>query len=131
MNYRSFLLLLSFVNTLAFYNISKFNKNHFFFSRKKKSLQNNEESGTDETDNETVARYTVNKFIRLGRSKDQDGKSNIWSVEPTMRVDEQKPGDISDLNKNILVGGLVTTGILASLPILYFLNMIFPDPSNY
>ena len=28
------------------------------------------------------------KRVRLGRSRDQDGKSNVWSIEPRMEVEE-------------------------------------------
>lgn len=60
-----------------------------------------------------------NRNIRLGRSKDEDGKSNIWSVEPKMEVVDE---EMTELNKNILTGGLILTGFLASLPLLYTLN---------
>jgi len=60
-----------------------------------------------------------NKIVRLGRSKDQDGKSNIWSVEPKMEVEYE---EITELNKNILTGGLIVTGMLSSLPVLYVLS---------
>ena len=28
--------------------------------------------------------FDMNRIVRLGRSRDQDGKSNIWSIEPKM-----------------------------------------------
>ena len=31
-------------------------------------------------------KFDMNKRVRLGRSRDQDGKSNIWSIEPAMEV---------------------------------------------
>ena len=62
---------------------------------------------------------SLNKIVRLGRSKDQDGKSNIWSVEPKMEVVYE---EITEVNKNILTGGLIVTGMLASLPVLYTLS---------
>ena len=55
----------------------------------------------------------------MGRSKDQDGKRNIWSVEPKMEVIEE---EITEVNKNILTGGLILTGFLATLPVLYTLS---------
>jgi len=133
MNSYLFLMVLSFVNTNAFYNIYKFNLNFFFYNRKNNFLRNDQEIGnkSGEEKDKQIDTNSINKIIRLGRSKDQDGKSNIWSVEPRMDIIEQKPGDISDVNKNILVGGLVSTGIFASLPFLYFLNSMFPDPNNY
>jgi len=132
-----FLLLFPLFTTNAFYNIYKFKHQPFFHNRKNNYLRNNQETSNDsekdefEEENFNNNPTSMNRIIRLGRSKDQDGKSNIWSVEPTMQVIEQKPGDISDTNKNILVGGLVTTGIFVSLPFIYFLSSMFPDPSNY
>mgnify|MGYP007047680532 CR=1 FL=1 len=38
-----------------------------------------------------------NSVIRSGRSLDQDGKTNIWSIEPTMIVDETKQKDLFKL----------------------------------
>ena len=73
---------------------------------------------SDDSEIDTV-NETFNKFLRLGRSKDEDGKSNIWSVEPKMEVVEE---EITDLNKNILTAGLIITGFFASLPFLYALN---------
>jgi hypothetical protein len=70
-----------------------------------------------EIDNNTSKIF--NKNFRLGRSKDQDGKSNIWSVEPKMEVVDE---EITGFNKNILISGLIITGFLVSLPILYTLN---------
>lgn len=64
-------------------------------------------------------RKSSNKINRLGRTKDQDGKSNIWSVEPKMEVVYE---EISELNKNILTVGLIATGMLASLPLLFILS---------
>lgn len=60
-----------------------------------------------------------NKNIRLGRSKDEDGVGNIWSVEPKMEVINE---EITELNKNIVTCGLIITGILTSLPLLYTFN---------
>jgi hypothetical protein len=132
-----FLLLLPFLTTSAFHNIYKFKHHQFFHNRKNNLLNNNQDTGNDsekdDFDEEIFNndQTSMNRIVRLGRSKDQDGKSNIWSVEPRMEVIEQKPGDISDGNKNIVVGGLVATGIIFSLPFLYLLNSILPDPNNY
>ena len=40
---------------------------------------------------------TNNSVIRSGRSLDQDGKTNIWSIEPTMIVDETKEKNLFKL----------------------------------
>jgi hypothetical protein len=46
--------------------------------------------------------FDGNKRVRLGRSKDQDGKSNIWSIEPTMEVQEE---DEDSTKKNLVILG--------------------------
>lgn len=67
---------------------------------------------------------------RLGRSKDEDGKSNIWSVEPKMepKVEDE---EVDELNKNIVVLGLLVTSAIAISPVLKLLNSVFPDPSGF
>ena len=79
---------------------------------------NNDENNNNDLELDTTDK-SFNKNTRLGRSKDQDGKSNIWSVEPKMEVIEE---EITGLNKNILTGGLIVTGFLATLPVLYTLS---------
>ena len=46
-------------------------------------IVNNEEINFNVTESKNIT-------IRSGRSLDQDGKTNIWSIEPTMIVDESK-----------------------------------------
>lgn len=36
--------------------------------------------------------FAPNENVRRGASKDQDGKSNVWAVEPKMRVEVGSPG---------------------------------------
>jgi hypothetical protein len=79
---------------------------------------NNDENNNNDLELDTTDK-SFNKNTRLGRSKDQDGKSNIWPVEPKMEVIEE---EITDLNKNILTGGLIVTGFLATLPVLFTLS---------
>jgi hypothetical protein len=79
---------------------------------------NNDENNNNDLELDTTDK-SFNKNSRLGRSKDQDGKSNIWPVEPKMEVIEE---EITGLNKNILTGGLIVTGFLATLPVLYTLS---------
>ena len=106
-----FIYLLHYYHNDAFYRsfIHK-NNNHLL-------KLNNDENNNDLEVDTTIKSF--NKNTRLGRSKDQDGKSNIWPVEPKMEVIEE---EITGLNKNILTGGLIVTGFLASLPILYTLS---------
>jgi hypothetical protein len=112
--------LLNSNNELELDNINKtFNRNSFispFLNKKKNDYYLLNSKNDLELDN---TNETFNRNIRLGRSKDQDGKSNIWSVEPKMEVVNE---EITDLNKNILTSGLILTGFLASLPLLYTLN---------
>jgi hypothetical protein len=109
-----FICLLQYYHYLAFYIPStplyKKNNHYHVSNYNNDDLENNDLDSTSEL---------FNKNIRLGRSKDQDGKSNIWSVEPKMEVIDE---EITELNKNILTGGLFFTGVLASLPILYTLS---------
>jgi hypothetical protein len=105
------LCLLHYYHNVAFYipfspPLFRIKHNHLLDS-------NNNDLETDSTGKSS------NKIVRLGRSKDQDGKSNIWSVEPKMEVEYE---EITELNKNILTGGLIVTGMLASLPVLYTLS---------
>lgn len=109
-----FICLLQYYHSLAFYvpstPLHKKNNHYHVSNYNNDDLEKNDLDSTSES---------FNKNIRLGRSKDQDGKSNIWSVEPKMEVIDE---EITELNKNILTGGLFFTGVLASLPILYTLS---------
>ena len=119
--------LMIFIYLLHYYHNDAFYKpftRSFLYNKKNHLLQlNNDENNNDENNNNDLELDTTdksfNKNSRLGRSKDQDGKSNIWSVEPKMEVIEE---EITDLNKNILTGGLIVTGFLATLPVLYTLS---------
>jgi hypothetical protein len=111
------LCLLHYYHNDAFYipfSRSLFHKKHNHL------LQANDNTELDNNDLEidTISKSS-NKIVRLGKSKDQDGKSNIWSVEPKMEVIYE---EITELNKNILTGGLIVTGMLASFPVLYTLS---------
>jgi hypothetical protein len=84
----------------------------------------------DFLDAEDPKMFDMNRIVRLGRSKDQDGKSNIWSIEPKMEVIEEEPGS-SDLKKNLLIGGIVIGAALFSLPLFSAFSNLFPDPSDF
>ena len=71
--------------------------------------------------------FDGNKRVRLGRSKDQDGKSNIWSIEPKMEVME---GDENQPNQLFILGG-VFAAVAAAIPIFLALTKVLPDPSDY
>ena len=116
----SFLFLLPFLNSyFAFHFHHHFHTN--ILDLKLLNSNNNDLSNNDLNNNvlETDTNNKFNKNVRLGRSKDEDGKINIWSVEPKMEVINE---EITEVNKNILTGGLILTGLLASLPFLYTLN---------
>ena len=71
--------------------------------------------------------FDGNKRVRLGRSKDQDGKSNIWSIEPKMEVME---GDENQPNQLFILGG-VFAAVAAAIPVFLALTKVLPDPSDY
>jgi len=114
--------LMIFIYLLHYYNNEAFYKpftRSFLYNKKNHLLTlNNDENNNNDLELDTTDK-SFNKNTRLGRSKDQDGKSNIWSVEPKMEVIEE---EITGLNKNILTGGLIVTGFLATLPVLYTLS---------
>jgi hypothetical protein len=95
-----------------------YKKNNDFSLLNSKNKENNNDLDNNDLEIDTTSKSS-NKIFRLGRSKDQDGKSNIWSVEPKMEVVNE---EITELNKNILTSGLILIGFLASLPLLYTLN---------
>ena len=66
-----------------------------------------------------------NSTIRSGRSLDQDGKTNIWSVEPTMTVDDSDDNDI------FKIIGIFCSVTLVTFQFFLLTNPIFPDPSDY
>jgi hypothetical protein len=73
--------------------------------------------------------FDMNRRVRLGRSRDQDGKSNIWSIEPTMEVVEDP--NSGNGKQNLLVGGLTIGAALMCLPLFKLFSELVPDPSNY
>eukprot|EP00752_Nemacystus_decipiens_P008182 g7318.t1 len=56
--------------------------------------------------------FAPNENVRLGSSRDQDGKSNVWAVEPKMRV-EGTDVESPESNKLVVVGGLVGALVVA------------------
>jgi hypothetical protein len=38
--------------------------------------------------------FEMNRITRLGRTRDQDGKSNIWSIEPRVEVAEDEVEEV-------------------------------------
>lgn len=95
------------------------------------SLKATESEGTEpefEPD-ANASLFNMNRRVRLGRSRDEDGKSNIWSIEPTMEVQEEEEG--SSGKKNIFIGAAVIATAIASLPLFNAFSGLFPDPSDF
>lgn len=74
--------------------------------------------------------FDMNKRVRLGRSRDQDGKSNIWSIEPKMQVVDEEEGQ-SDFKTNLVVAGLCIGAAVAVLPLFSVFSKLFPDPADF
>lgn len=72
--------------------------------------------------------FDMNRIVRLGRSRDQDGKSNIWSIEPKMEVVEDEEGGAKT---NLVIGGAVVVTALAVLPLFSLFSKLFPDPADF
>ena len=123
-------LLMPLMKSFFHKNFARFHK-PFFPNGRIPPLNNHaddvQEDGEDEVESQPSSQ--VQTIVRLpknrGISKDQDGKSNVWSVEPRMQIVD------SNGNQNLLVGGLIFTGIVASIPALMILSTFLPDPSNY
>ena len=80
--------------------------------------------------NEDKEFFGPTKRVRLGRSRDQDGKSNVWSIEPRMEVEEvNKNGE--EVNVNVKVGGLALSAVVIALPVFLALSKVLPDPSDF
>ena len=67
----------------------------------------------------------IEKNIRTGRSTDEDGKTNIWSVEPTMEIDDKKTNDVFKLL------GIFLSVTLVTYQFFLLTSPILPDPSDY
>ena len=72
--------------------------------------------------------FQGNKRVRLGRSRDQDGKSNIWSIEPKMEVEE---GEDDGGKKNFVILGGILGAVAVCVPAFLALTQIMPDPSDF
>jgi hypothetical protein len=86
------------------------------------------ETETEESE-ESKNLFDMNRRVRLGRSRDQDGKSNIWSIEPRMEVEEDEEEE--QTQKNLLIGGAVISAAIACLPVFTAISSLFPDPSDF
>lgn len=89
----------------------------------------NEKPFGKKTEENPELKFDMNKRVRLGRSRDQDGKSNIWSIEPTMEVEEE--GEDNAGQKNLIIAGAVIGTAVACLPLFNLFSKLFPDPSDF
>eukprot|EP00956_Cyclotella_meneghiniana_P011284 scaffold15896_cov60-Cyclotella_meneghiniana.AAC.3 len=59
-------------------------------------------------------------FVERGVSMDQDGKSNVWAIEPKMEIEnkssEEKTGGIIGGLAALGVFGVIAAGVLTNLP---------------
>lgn len=93
------------------------------------ATQDDQQEEADFAEADDPQMFEMNRRVRLGRSKDQDGKSNIWSIEPAMEViDEDENGGPQ---KNLFIGGAVIAAALLSLPLFSAFSQLFPDPSDF
>lgn len=83
-----------------------------------------------DSDEQKELKFDMNRIVRLGRSKDQDGKSNIWSIEPKMEVDDDEESEDQG-NKNLVIGATIIGAAIACLPLFNAFTAIMPDPSDF
>jgi hypothetical protein len=66
-----------------------------------------------------------NKSMERGVSVDQDGKSNVWAIEPKVEI-EQKSSEEQSTSALIAVGGIAVLGAAAAVILT---NL--PDPNQF
>ena len=69
----------------------------------------------------TIVVTETNKKIRTGRSEDEDGKTNVWSVEPKMEIVEEKNNSLKILG--VIIGTLSLTFQFYSLMTPFLSNL--------
>lgn len=88
------------------------------FVKPTKSIVDNEpETGTE-------TNTTITEIVRTGKFVDQDGKSNVWSVDPMIKVDTTNKSNIS-----ILLNMMTGIGICST--VIYMLSQILPDYNSF
>ena len=80
----------------------------------------------------TVSRMTLTRLYdepgrtsERGVSVDQDGKSNVWAIEPKIEI-EQKSNEEQSTSALLAVGGLAVCGAAAA-----FILTNLPDPNQF
>jgi hypothetical protein len=126
------LILILVALLVALSTVSAFSPSTGRFSRvilKNFAADGDNEMSTTPEESSAPGFFDGNKRVRLGRSKDEDGKSNIWSIEPTMQVVEDEEG--SGSKKNLFILGAVLGAVALALPAFSAFTTLLPDPSNY
>lgn len=85
----------------------------------------NSTTDTENINEVNIDEQNIEKNIRTGRSTDEDGKTNIWSVEPTMEIDNKKTNDVFKLL------GIFISVTLVTCQFFLLTNPILPDPYDY
>jgi len=72
-----------------------------------------------------MALYDDNKSVERGVSVDQDGKSNVWAIEPKMEVSSKSS---EETTQSVLIagGGLAAVAVAAAAILT---NL--PDPNQF
>ena len=126
----SLLLLIVCIVSVSSFKTSSLSRRSLGFSPIFKMSDTDNEPDFVAPADEDKAFFEPNKRVRLGRSRDQDGKSNVWSIEPRMEV-EDSDEDEESVNVNIKVAGLAIGAAIVSLPIFLALSKMLPDPSDF
>jgi hypothetical protein len=85
------------------------------------TAQTNLRKMAEDVDTETAPA----KFIERGVSVDQDGKSNVWAIEPKMEVSTKSSEE--QTSSVLLAGGGLAAAVVAAGLILTNL----PDPNQF
>ena len=90
-----------------------------------KRLVLNSTIDTEIIDEVDIDKEYIENNIRTGRSTDEDGKTNIWSIEPTMEINDKKTNDVFKLL------GIFLSVTLVTYQFFLLTSPILPDPSDY
>ena len=83
------------------------------------------DTATEEETSAPAPRYTQNRPIERGVSVDQDGKSNVWAIEPKMEV-SSKSSEEKTQSAIFAAGGFAAFAVLAGVVLS---NL--PDPNQF
>lgn len=73
-----------------------------------------------ETEEEVFVSSSSEKFVERGVSVDQDGKSNVWAIEPKIELEskssEEQTQGVLIAGAGIAIAAVAAAGILTNLP---------------